>query len=114
MSGRVTRQNGSSKWTYSQLFRYSIEGIVSFSDYPLILSSLLGFVLCLFSMLMVIVVVARKLIFGDPVAGWPSLVSIFLFISGLQFLGIGVLGCYLARVFLETKNRPMYIVSEKK
>lgn len=106
------RNEGSSKWSFFKLLRYSIEGIVSFSSMPLVISSLIGIFLFALSFIMIIFVILRKAIFGDPVAGWPSLVCIILFVSGLQQMCIGVLGSYLSRVFIETKQRPMYVVME--
>ena len=106
------RNEGTSKWSFFKLFRYSIEGIVSFSNLPLIISSVIGLLLCLFSFFMITVVIIKKVFFGDPVDGWSSLVCIILFVSGLQQLGIGVLGSYLSRVFIETKQRPMYVIMD--
>lgn len=106
------RNEGSSKWSFFKLLRYSIEGIVSFSSMPLVISSLIGIFLFALSFIMIIFIILRKAIFGDPVAGWPSLVCIILFVSGLQQMCIGVLGSYLSRIFIETKQRPMYVVME--
>ena len=104
------RSGGNTKWSFWKLFRYSIEGIVSFSSLPLTISSLIGIALCFLSLLLIVFVIVKKLVFGDPVAGWPSLVCIILLVSGLQHLCVGILGTYLARVFTEIKNRPMYVV----
>ena len=106
------RNKGASKWSFAKLFRYSIEGIVSFSSMPLVISSVIGLFLCFFSFFMIAVVIIKKVFFGDPVDGWSSLVCIILFVSGLQQLGIGVLGSYLSRVFIEAKQRPMYVVKD--
>ncbi len=106
------RNDGKSKWSFFKLFRYSIEGIVSFSSLPLVISSIIGIVLFLFSFFMIMVVIIKKVFFGDPVDGWSSLVCIILFVSGLQQMCIGVLGTYLSRVFIETKQRPMYVVMD--
>lgn len=104
------RNAGNSKWSFWKLVAYSIEGIVSFSSYPLVLSSVIGVLLCIFSMIMILFVIVRKFIFGDPVAGWPSLVCIILMVSGLQHLTTGILGSYLSRIFVEVKDRPLYVV----
>ena len=107
-----SRNAGSSKWSFWKLFSYSIEGIVSFSSYPLVLSAILGVILCFVSLFFVAVIVIRKIFFGDPVAGWASTISVILFVSGLQQLMIGIIGSYLARIFIEIKDRPSYVVLE--
>lgn len=106
------RNAGASKWSFWKLFSYSIEGIVSFSNYPLILSAFLGVILCIVSLFFVAVIVIRRIVFGDPVAGWASTISVILFVSGLQQLMIGIIGSYLARIFIEVKGRPSYVVLE--
>lgn len=108
--GNIERNEGNTKWSFWKLFFYSIEGIVSFSSYPLIISSVVGVILCLISFLAIIAIVIRKLFFGDPVDGWPSLACIILFVSGLQHFCIGILGTYLSRLFTEAKNRPLYVI----
>ncbi len=108
----IERVAGETKWSFWQLFRYSLDGIVNFSQVPLSIASAGGLVLTLLSFLMVVFLVVRKLIFGDPVAGWASLACIIIFIGGLQLLCMGVMGQYLAKTYLETKHRPHYIVSE--
>ena len=104
------RKKGGSKWSFWKLFSYSIEGIVSFSNYPLMLSAVLGMILCLISVIVILVIIVRKLVFGDPVAGWASTICIILFVSGLQNLMLGIIGSYLARIFTEIKDRPPYVV----
>ena len=108
----VERASGKTKWSFWKLLRYSIEGIVDFSQVPLTLSAWMGLLCTAFAILMVIFVVVRRLLFGDPVAGWPSLVCIILFIGGLQFFCIGIMGQYLSKMYLEVKRRPHYIVME--
>jgi len=108
----VERKAGSSKWSFFSLFLYSIEGMVAFSTVPLSIASLLGVALCGLAMLGLVLIVVRTLLFGDPVAGWPSLVSIILLTGGLELLCLGVIGQYLAKTYLETKARPVYIVRE--
>ncbi len=109
----VERAAGETKWSFWKLFKYSIEGIVAFSTTPLVLSSLFGIISCAIALFFVVFIVARKIIFGDPVAGWASMTSIILFLGGIQLLCIGILGQYLSKTYLETKNRPIYIVREQ-
>lgn len=108
----VERVAGETKWSFWKLFKYSISGIVNFSEVPLMISSVCGGVSCLIAFLSMIIIVIRKLLFGDPVAGWASLVTIILFLGGIQLLCIGIMGQYLARTYLEVKKRPKYIIRE--
>ena len=108
----VERVAGTTKWSFWKLFLYSLESIVAFSTVPLAISSIVGILFFLISMVMIIFIIARTLAFGDPVAGWPSLVCIIFFVSGVQLFGIGVIGQYLSKLYLEVKNRPVYIVKE--
>ena len=108
----VNRIAGETKWSFWGLFKYAVDGIINFSETPMYLASGLGIFLTIFSFLMVIFIIIRKEIFGDPVAGWPSLACIIIFIAGLQFLCMGIMGKYIAKTYLEVKNRPHYIVSE--
>ena len=108
----VNRIAGETKWSFWGLFKYAVDGIIDFSETPMSLASGLGIFLTIFSFLMVIFIIIRKEIFGDPVAGWPSLACIIIFIAGLQFLCMGIMGKYIAKTYLEVKNRPHYIVSE--
>lgn len=107
----LQRVAGETKWSFWSLFRYSIEGIIAFSTVPLAVASGVGLLLFLLSFVMVGVVVIRALLFGDPVAGWPSIVTIMLFLGGVQLLSLGVIGQYLARIYLESKRRPIYLVA---
>ena len=109
----VQRKYGQTKWSFWQLWRYAYDGLTAYSTALLSMSSFVGVLFCVFSFLMIIFVVIRKLMFGDPTAGWPSLVCIILLASGLQLLSIGVIGQYLAKTYMEVKNRPVYIVKEK-
>lgn len=106
------RVAGTTKWSYWKLFSYAIEGIVAFSTAPLICAALIGVILCLVSFLMVLVIIIRTLLYGDPVSGWPSLVCIIFFLSGVQLFATGIIGEYLAKTYLETKKRPIYIIKE--
>ena len=108
----VNRIAGETKWSFWGLFKYAVDGIINFSETPMSHASGLGIFLTIFSFLMVIFIIIRKEIFGDPVAGWPSLACIIIFIAGLQFLCMGIMGKYIAKTYLEVKNRPHYIVSE--
>ena len=108
----VERSAGETKWSFWKLFFYSIDGIVAFSNVPLAISSVIGLLFCLISFIMIIVFIAKTLIFGDPVAGYPSLVCIIFFVAGIQLFCMGIIGQYLSKVYLETKKRPIYIVKE--
>lgn len=108
----VERIAGETKWSFWKLFKYSIEGIVGFSTAPLTISAFVGIISCIFAFAFMILIIIRKLCFGDPVAGWASTATIILFLGGVQLLSIGVLGQYLAKTYLEVKKRPIYIVDE--
>lgn len=108
----VERAAGETKWSFWKLLLYSIEGIVAFSAAPLAIASVTGILCCVLAAIFILFIVARTLMFGDPVAGWPSLVCIILLIGGLQLLSIGILGEYLAKTYLEVKNRPIFICKE--
>ena len=106
----VARNEGGSKWSFFKLFSYSIEGIVAFSHFPLVLSSIMGVLLFFISLLFIVIIIVRKLVFGDEVTGWASTACIILMVAGLQQFSLGIIGSYLARVFVEVKDRPMYVV----
>lgn len=108
----VERAEGETSWSFWQLFKYSIEGIVSFTVAPLYISTVMGIIFSILAFISIIFIVMRTLLFGDPVSGWPSTISIILFIGGIQLLSIGILGQYLAKTYIETKNRPKYIIKE--
>ena len=108
----IPRMAGATKWSFSKLFLYSLDGIIAFSVKPLALSSLFGILFCFLSFLGTAFVITRYFMFGDPVAGWASIVTIILFIGGIQLLCIGIIGQYLAKIYLESKNRPVYIIRE--
>ncbi|MFX3841429.1 glycosyltransferase family 2 protein [Streptococcus suis] len=109
----VERVAGETSWSFWKLLSYSIEGIINFSDTPLNIASYTGFFTFLLSLVLMVFVVFKTLVIGDPTIGWPSTICIILFLGGLQLMTIGILGKYLAKVFLETKKRPIYIVKEK-
>ncbi|MFC4772377.1 glycosyltransferase family 2 protein [Enterococcus hermanniensis] len=106
------RSAGETSWSFWKLFNYSIDGIVNFSDAPLNIASFIGAFSCVASGIAMIFIIIRALIFGDPTSGWPSLVTIILFIGGAQLLALGIIGKYIGKIFLETKKRPIYIVKE--
>lgn len=108
----VERIAGESKWSFWKLFYYAIEGIVAFSTVPLIIATVIGLICCLCAFSATGFVIIRKLIFDDPIQGWASTVSIVLFIGGVQLLCTGILGQYLAKTYLETKKRPIYIIDK--
>lgn len=108
----VERENGRSKWSLLSLFKYSLEGIISFSTLPLIFSSLLGIICFLISIIMLLVFLIKAMVFGDPVQGFPTIICTIFFLGAIQLLSIGVLGQYLAKSYLEVKNRPIYIARE--
>ncbi len=108
----IERVAGETKWSFWKLFKYAIEGIVAFSTVPLSISAILGIIMCLVAFIAIIVIIIKTLMFGDPVGGWPSMVCIILFVSGIQLFCMGIIGQYLAKTYLETKKRPVYIVKE--
>lgn len=109
----VERAKGETKWNFWKLFVYSLDGITAFSTVPLMIASVAGVLFCLLAFVMIIFIIVRKLVFGDPVSGWPSLVCIMLFLSGVQFFCTGILGQYLAKTYMEVKRRPIYLVKEE-
>jgi len=109
----VERTKGETKWSFWKLFLYSLDGIMAFSTAPLALSSIMGLFFCALAFFFIIFIIVRKEIFGDPVSGWPSLVCIILTVSGIQLFGIGVIGQYLSKMYMEVKNRPIYLVKEE-
>lgn len=108
----IERAAGETKWSFWKLFLYSLEGIMAFSTMPLVLVSALGLLFCVLSFVLILFIVIRTTIYGDPVAGWPSLVCIICFISGIQLFCQGIFGQYLSKIYLETKDRPKYIIKE--
>ena len=108
----VERVAGETKWSFWGLFFYSIEGIIGFSTRPLAIASIAGIAFFIFSLIWTIVIIAKTLIWGNPVAGYPSLISAIFFIGGIQLLCMGIIGQYLAKTYLETKKRPVYIAKE--
>lgn len=109
----IERAAGETKWSFWKLFVYSLDGIVAFSTAPLSIASLIGMIFCLFSFVFICIIVAKTLIFGETVQGYPSIMCAMIFIGGIQLLCIGILGQYLSKNYLETKKRPIYIAKEE-
>ena len=110
----VERVAGETKWNFWKLFKYAIDGIINFSHVPLSIASWFGTVMTFLSFLALAFIIVRRLIFGDPVAGWPSMVCIIFLVSGVQLFCLGIVGEYLAKTYLETKHRPIFILKESK
>ncbi len=109
----VERAKGETKWNFWKLLIYSLEGITAFSTVPLSIASVMGVLFCVLALILIVFIVVRTSIFGDPVSGWPSLVCIISLISGVQLFCMGIIGQYLAKTYLEVKRRPIYIVREE-
>lgn len=109
----VERVAGNTSWSFWSLFKYSLEGMINFSDAPLNISFFMGGFVCLVSFILMFLIVVRTLIMGNPTSGWTSIMTIILFLGGLQLLSIGIVGKYIGKIFLETKKRPIYLVKEK-
>ena len=107
------RVAGETKWSFWKLFGYAIEGFTAFSTAPLTFASFIGMLFCIISFLLIIAIIVKTLIIGDPTSGWPSLVCIIFMVSGIQLFSLGIIGQYLSRTYLEVKKRPVYIVKEK-
>lgn len=106
------RVAGKSKFNFFKLFKYALEGILAFSTTPLVISAIIGLIFCLISFIVIIVIIWKTLAYGDPVSGWPSLACMIMFMGGLQLFFFGIMGMYLAKVYLEVKKRPIYIAKE--
>ncbi len=107
------RVAGKSKWSLKKLFKYSVDGIISYSTVPLALASLIGLLFCLIAFIMICVIIVKTLIWGDPVAGYPSMICVIFLIGGIQLFCMGILGQYLSKIYMEVKNRPLYIIKEE-
>lgn len=106
----VQRVAGETHWSFWKLFVYAIDGICAFSTVPLVMAAVLGLIFCALAFILIIVIVIKTLLYGDPVGGWPSTICVILMVGGLQLLALGIIGEYLAKTYLETKHRPIYIV----
>lgn len=108
----IERRKGETKWSFWKLFAYSLEGITAFSTMPLTVAAVMGALFCVAAFIMIIVIIIKTLIFGDPTSGWPSMVCIILLISGVQLFCLGIVGQYLSKTYMEVKKRPIYLVKE--
>lgn len=108
----IKRNKGETKWSFWKLFFYSIEGITAFSTMPLAIASVMGVLFCIAAFALIIVTIIRKLVYGDPTSGWPSLVCIISLISGVQLFCLGIVGQYLSKTYMEVKRRPIYLIKE--
>ncbi|MBR3133408.1 MAG: glycosyltransferase family 2 protein [Clostridia bacterium] len=108
----IERAAGKTKWSFWKLLNYSLEGITAFSTAPLVFAAFIGIFFCMVSFLMILVIIAKTLIYGDPVSGWPSTICIILFVGGIQLFSLGIIGQYISKEYMEIKNRPIYIVKE--
>ncbi len=109
----IERRKGETKWSFWKLFLYSLEGITAFSTVPLTIASVAGVFFCLVAFVIIVVTIVRKLLFGDPTSGWPSLVCIIMMVSGVQLFCLGIVGQYLSKTYMEVKRRPIYLVREE-
>lgn len=109
----IERMKGETKWSFWKLLMYSFDGIVAFSTAPLALASVFGILFCFLAFLLIIFIIVKTLIFGDPVGGWPSSICIISLIGGVQMFCIGVLGQYLSKTYMEVKKRPIYLIKEE-
>ena len=108
----VERKKGETKWSFWKLFLYSIDGITAFSTAPLAVASVMGILFCIVAFLLIVITIVRKMLFGDPTSGWPSLVCIISLISGVQLFCLGIVGQYLSKTYMEVKRRPIYLIKE--
>lgn len=106
------RVAGTTKWSFWKLFSYALDGITAFSTMPLVIAAVVGVIFFLIAFIMIMIIIIRTLIYGDPVSGWPSLACIIFLVGGVQLFCTGIIGQYLAKTYLETKRRPIYIVKE--
>jgi len=109
----VERRKGETKWSFWKLLLYSVEGMTAFSTVPLSFAAVVGVLFCVLAFVMIIFIIVRTLVFGDPVSGWPSLVCIICLIAGVQLFCLGIVGQYLAKTYMEVKKRPIYLVKEE-
>ena len=108
----IERRKGETKWSFWKLFAYSLEGITAFSTMPLTVAAIMGALFCAVAFILIIVIIIKTLIFGDPTSGWPSMVCIILLVGGVQLFCLGIVGQYLSKTYMEVKKRPIYLVKE--
>ena len=106
----VQRVAGETHWSFWKLFVYAIDGICAFSTVPLVIAAVLGLIFCMLAFILIVVIIVKTLLYGDPVGGWPSTICVILMVGGIQLLALGIIGEYLAKTYLETKHRPIYII----
>lgn len=110
----VERSIGETKWSFAKLFVYALDGIMAYSTVPLSFATFFGIFMSFLSVVAIVFIIVRKLLFGDPTSGWPSMICVILLLGGIQMFALGIIGQYLAKTYLETKHRPIYIVREEK
>lgn len=110
----VERAAGNTKWSFWKLLIYALDGVIAFSTAPLIFATIIGLLFCFIALVMIIVIVVKTLMLGDPVAGYPSMICFILLLGGIQLFCMGIIGQYLSKTYLEVKKRPIYIAKEKK
>lgn len=108
----IKRVAGETKWSFWKLTKYALEGITAFSTTPLLISSGIGLLFCLISFLLILIIIFKTLILGDPTSGWPSLVCIIFMVSGIQMFSLGIIGQYLSKTYLEVKKRPLFFIKD--
>lgn len=108
----IQRVAGETKWSFWKLTKYALEAITAFSTAPLTFASLIGLLFCVISFILIIAIIFKTLILGDPTSGWPSLVCIIFMVSGIQLFSLGIIGQYLSKTYLEVKNRPVYLIKD--
>lgn len=108
----IERVAGKTSWSFWKLFVYALEGITAFSTAPLVISTVAGILFCLIALIIICIIIFKTVMYGDPVSGWPSTACIILFVGGIQLFCTGIIGQYLAKTYIEVKNRPIYIVKE--
>ena len=108
----IERKKGETKWSFWKLFLYSLEGITAFSTMPLTAAAVIGALFCILAFCLIIVIIVKTLIFGDPTSGWPSMVCFMLLVGGIQLFCLGIAGQYLSKTYMEVKKRPIYLVKE--
>lgn len=108
----IQRVAGETKWSFWKLTKYALEGITAFSTTPLLISSAIGLLFCLISFLLILLIIFKTLILGDPTSGWPSLVCIIFMVSGVQMFSLGIIGQYLSKTYLEIKKRPLFFIKD--
>lgn len=109
----VQRVKGETKWSFWKLLIYSLDGVIAFSTAPLAIASFMGMIFCIMAFFLILFIIVRTLLYGDPVSGWPSLVCIISLVSGVQLFCMGIVGQYLSKTYMEVKKRPIYIVKER-